>query len=378
VIYFDHNATTPLDEQVLEAMLPFYQRFYGNASSLHRLGRLSRGAIETAREQVAALVGTVPIQIAFTSGGTESNNMAISGLAKSLDVGAIAYGATEHPSVLEPVHALSRDGWRVRPIGVDADGLIEPQAFQKLVDPALRFVSLMLANNETGVIQDVAQFACELRNRGVLVHCDAVQAAGKMAIKFDELNVNLMSLSAHKIAGPKGVGALVMDKATQLKPLIHGGGQERGRRGGTENVAAIVGFGKACEMALSRQLDSAQRLLTLREQLEEGLDELGVADVFAREASRLPNTVQFGVPGIDGEMMVMELDRHGVAVSSGSACSSDGGEPSHVLMAMGIESGIAKTAVRVSLGLENTASDIVGFLDAMKRIVPDRGRTRRA
>ena len=375
MIYFDHNATTPLDEQVLEAMLPFLQRFYGNASSLHRLGRLSRGAVETAREQVAALVGAEPIQIVFTSGGTESNNLAINGLAKSLDSGAIAYGATEHPSVLEPVHELSCKGWRAYPLGVDSDGLIDPQAIADLADPVLRLVSLMLANNETGVIQDVAQFACDMRNRGILIHCDAVQAAGKMEIKFDELNVNLMSLSAHKLAGPKGVGALVMDKAIQLEPLIHGGGQERGLRGGTENVAAIVGFGKACELALSHGLDTGAHLTILRDRLEHGLDELGAVKVFARAARRLPNTVQFGVPGIDGEMMVMALDRLGFAVSSGSACSSEGGKPSHVLMAMGFEPSVAKSAVRVSLGADNSETDIDGFLNAMKRIVVDRGRS---
>lgn len=373
MIYFDHNATTPLEEEVLEVMLPFYQRFYGNASSLHRLGRLSRSALETAREQVAALVGVVPSQVVFCSGGTEANNMAVCGLARSLEVGAIAFAETEHPSVLEPIKSLSREGWRSVRFAVDHGGIIDAQSVLDMAVCDLRFASLMLANNETGVIQEIESLAGSLRDRGIRVHCDAVQAVGKIAVNFDAMNVDLMSISGHKIGGPKGIGALVMDKTIELEPFIHGGGQEKGLRGGTENVAAIVGFGKACELAQNQRLDCAERLLVLRNRLEKALDKLGVMNIFARESRRLPNTVQFGIAGIDGEMMVMELDRQGIAVSSGSACSSQGGEPSHVLVAMGVDPNTAKAAVRVSLGIQNTEADIEAFIGAMKRIVPERG-----
>lgn len=378
MIYFDHNATTPVDDQVLEAMLPFYKAFYGNASSLHRIGRLSRGAVETARGQVAALVSVSPSQVIFTSGGTEANNLAIRGLGGSLPMGSIAVGATEHPSVLEPLAALEDQGWRSHALKVDEDGVIDPASVATITDPDLRFASVMLANNETGVMQDVATLADRFRERGVLVHCDAVQGIGKVPVEFDGLNVNLMSLSGHKINGPKGVGALIVDKAVTLHPVIYGGGQERGLRGGTENVAAIVGLGKAAELALLGLDEAVKHLMKLRRRLECGLDALAPVRVFARDAVRLPNTVQFGLKGFDGEMMVMELDRRGVAVSSGSACSSGGNEPSHVLLAMGIEPDMAKSAVRVSLSKQNTVTEIDNFLDALQQIIPANGRRMQA
>jgi len=378
MIYFDHNATTPVDEQVLEAMLPFYKTFYGNASSLHRIGRLSRGAVETARAQVAALVGVSPSQVIFTSGGTEANNLAIRGSGGSLPRGSIAVGATEHPSVLEPLAALVNKGWRSNTLRVDDDGLIDPASIATITDPDLRFASVMLANNETGVVQDVATLADRFREQGILIHCDAVQGVGKIPVKFDTLKVNLLSLSGHKIYGPKGVGALIVDKSVALQPVLYGGGQERGLRGGTENVAAIVGIGKAAELALSGWDEAAKHLMKLRRRLECGLDALAPVRIFARDAVRLPNTVQFGIKGFDGEMIVMELDRRGVAVSSGSACSSEGNEPSHVLLAMGITPDLARSAVRISLGKQNTATDIDNFLEVLQRIIPAGGRRMQA
>jgi len=378
MIYFDHNATTPVDEQVLEAMLPFYKTFYGNASSLHRIGRLSRGAVETARAQVAALVGVSPSQVILTSGGTEANNLAIRGSGGSLPRGSIAVGATEHPSVLEPLAALVNKGWRSNTLRVDDDGLIDPASIATITDPDLRFASVMLANNETGVVQDVATLADRFREQGILIHCDAVQGVGKIPVKFDTLKVNLLSLSGHKIYGPKGVGALIVDKSVALQPVLYGGGQERGLRGGTENVAAIVGIGKAAELALSGWDEAAKHLMKLRRRLECGLDALAPVRIFARDAVRLPNTVQFGIKGFDGEMIVMELDRRGVAVSSGSACSSEGNEPSHVLLAMGITPDLARSAVRISLGKQNTATDIDNFLEVLQRIIPAGGRRMQA
>lgn len=364
MIYLDHNATAPLDPGARDAMLPYLGAFYGNPSSLHRLGRICRSAIDGARERVAALIGATPGEIIFVSGGTEANNLALKGLAAGMRPGVVAFGATEHPSVAESALSLEKTGWRTQTLPVDGDG--------RLLDgplPAdLRIASVMLANNETGTIQDIAPLAQSLRAQGVILHCDAVQAAGKIPVDFKALGVRLMTLSSHKIYGPKGVGALVVDPSVDLAPLLHGGGQERGLRGGTENVAAIVGFGKAAELALAELETRRARLSRLRERLEAGLDALPGAVIFARRAPRLPNTLQFAVAGIDGEALVMALDRRGIAVSSGSACAAGAGEPSPVLLAMGVDAETAKGAVRVSLGKDNEEADIDALLDALRTI----------
>jgi cysteine desulfurase len=366
MIYLDHNATTPLDERVLEAMLPYFRSFYGNASGLYRLGRLSRSAIDTAREQVAALVGAHPSEVIFTSGGTEANNLALKGLAFALPKGVILAGATEHPSVSEPLRFLKGQGWRVATLPVDRDGRPEI-AFPDTGD-APRFATLMLANNETGVIHDIAPIAERVRERGGFLHCDAVQAAGKIPVGFKTCGAHLLSLSAHKLYGPKGIGALIAERSVPLEPLLHGGGQEQGLRGGTENVAAIVGFGKAAELALSELEARRFRQMSLRRRLEAGLRTLPGLTIFAERAERLPNTVQFGLAGFDGETLVMNLDRQGFAVSSGSACASGGREPSPVLTAMGVDADTARSAIRVSLGQGTTEADIDRFLDALKKL----------
>jgi cysteine desulfurase len=362
--YFDHNATTPLDPRALDAMLPYLGALYGNPSSLHRLGRVSRSAVDAARERVAALLGAAPGEIVFVSGGTEANNLAIKGLAALMPPGVAAMGATEHPSVVAPMESLRNQGWQVETLPVDGDGRLLDE---KRCD-ALRFASVMLANNETGVIQDLASLAHRLIERGAILHCDAVQAAGKIPLNFKSLGVHLLTLSAHKLYGPKGVGALAADASIGLAPLLHGGGQEKGLRGGTENVAAIVGFGKAAELALAELEARRAHLLCLRERLEAGLDALPGAVIFARNAPRLPNTLQFALAGIDGETLVMALDRKGFAVSSGSACASGAGEPSPVLLAMGVAAQTAKGAVRVSLGKDNGEADIDAFLAALSDI----------
>ncbi len=369
MIYFDHNATTPLDERVLDAMTPYLGAFYGNPSSLYRMGRICRGAVDMAREQVAALVGAYPSEVVFTSGGTEANNLALKGFAFAREPGLIAAGATEHPSVSEPLEFLKASGWRAATIPADRNGVADLSFIESLPTGELRFATLMMANNETGVIQDIAPIAGWLRERGVVFHCDAVQAAGKIPVDFKASGVHVMSLSGHKIYGPKGVGALILDKSIAIEPLLHGGGQEQGLRGGTENVAAIVGFGKAAELALSELEDRRAQLLGLRKRLEAGLKTIPGAVVFAEGAERLPNTVQFGIAGYDGEALVMNLDRQGIAVSSGSACASGAGEPSPVLVAMGIEPEVAKSAVRVSFGKGNTEAEVDRFLDALKKLV---------
>lgn len=366
-IYFDHNATTPLDPRVLDAMLPYLSGPYGNASSVHRYGRAARDAIEAARVQVAALAGAEASEVTFTSGATESNNLALKGLAdgvpRAADAPRILYGGTEHPAVLEAAEALRGQGWPVETIAVDRSGVIDWPAFEaQLARGPVRLAALMLANNETGVIHDTARAAALVHARGGLLHVDAVQAAGKLAFDFGSSGADLMSLSAHKLYGPKGVGALLVKSHVGLATQLHGGGQERGLRGGTENLAAIVGFGAACALAAAEVEGRIARWTELKARLEAGLRRLPGITIFGDGVARLANTVQFGVEGWEGEALLMALDRKGIAVSSGSACASGTGEPSHVLLAMGWPRDIAFSAIRVSLGLASTEAEIDRFL----------------
>lgn len=366
--YFDHNATTPLDERVLEAMLPFLRADYGNASSRHDFGTRARKAVERAREQVAASVKVEPSQVVFVSGGTEANNLFIRGAAAYLKPGRAVISAIEHPCVMRPASDLARSGWTVRKLKVDADGLLDLQdAEAALAEPAA-LVSVMLANNETGVLQPVAEVASLARDAGAAMHSDAVQALGKVAIDFGQLGVQALSLSAHKIYGPKGAGALVVDKRLQLRPVIHGGGHERGLRSGTENVPAIVGFGAACELAMTRLDSLARHTAALRERLEGGLAREG-AIVFGQRAPRIPNTAYFAIENIDGETLVIELNKAGYAVASGSACSSTSTDPSATLLAMGVEPDLARGAVRISFGASNTEVQVDEFLAALSAVI---------
>lgn len=366
--YLDHNATTPLDERVLEAMLPFLREGFGNPSSLHGFGRVARNALDTARQQVADLVGAHPSQVVFTSGGTEANNAALKGVAERAATGHIAVSAVEHASVLGPAAALGRRGWRIDTLPVDGDGRVRRDAVAAALRPDTALVSVMAANNETGTLQDLPAVAEALRGHGVRLHTDAVQAAGKVALDFAASGAHLMSLSAHKLYGPKGVGALVVDKSLDWGPLLQGGDQERGRRAGTENVAAIAGFGRAAELA-RQELDRANaHLRGLRDRLEARLQEhLPEAVILGRDAERLPNTVMLALPGLDGETLLMGLDGQGFAVSSGAACGSAKNEPSHVLAAMGVPGELAQCSLRVSLGRGNSEDDVDAFVAALKR-----------
>ena len=366
--YFDHNATTPLDERVLDAMLPFMREQYGNASSRHDLGITARRAIDTAREQVSALVNVRPPQVVFTSGGTEANNLFIKGAAEILRPSQIAISAIEHPCVAKPAAALARKGWNVRKLAVTRDGVVDLHDVDAASQTPAGIVSVMLANNETGVIQPVTEVAECARAAKAWMHTDAVQALGKIAVDFEALNVHAMTLSAHKIYGPKGAGALIVDKRIELAPLIAGGGHEHGLRSGTENVPAIVGFGAACEIAASRLQELAPRLAALREGLERGLINMG-AVIFGANAPRLPNTSYFAFRGIHGETLVIELDKAGYAVGSGAACSSTDNAPSGTLLAMGVEADLARGAVRFSLGAANTAEQVDGFLQALAGVI---------
>ena len=369
--YLDHNATTPLDAGVLEAMLPYLKDRYGNPSSRHEYGRAARAAVDAARQQVAAAVGAHPTEVVFASGGSEANNLFIKGAAACLKPGTVAVSAIEHPCVREPALDLKRLGWDVREIAVDAEGCVAATDFAAALSQKPALVSVMLANNETGVLQDIPMLAAQARAAQAWFHTDAVQALGKVKVDFRALNaagVNALTISAHKIHGPKGAAALVLDKRIELKPLISGGGQERNLRSGTENVAAIVGFGAACALAVARLEADAVRLAALRERLEEGLAGMG-ATVFSRNAPRLPNTTFFALAGIDGETLVAQLDRAGFACASGSACSSVSPEPSHTLLAMGVAPDLAKGALRVSLGRANAEEDVARFLQALGETV---------
>lgn len=367
-VYLDHNATTPLDPVVLAGMLPWLERQFGNASSRHEYGRRARQAIDEARQRVAAAVNAHPTEVVFTSGGSESNNLFLKGAAASLKPGLLAVSAIEHPCVIRPARQLLRQGWQLREIAVDAAGRVKTDDFAEVLSAKPKLLSVMLANNETGVVQDVAALAASARGTGAWFHSDAVQALGKLAIDFRALNaagLQAMTLSAHKANGPKGAAALVLDKRVELQALIAGGGHERGLRSGTENVPAIVGFGIAAELAAQRVAEVQGHLRGLREQLESGLLALG-ARVFAVDAERLPNTSYFAFRDIDGETLVGKLDRAGFAVASGAACSSANPEPSHVLQAMGVAPEISRGAVRVSLGAGNTVSDIEQFINALR------------
>ncbi len=361
--YLDHNATTPLAAPVREAMLACMEGLPGNPSSTHQFGRARRALVDRAREQVAQLVGVQPAQVIFTSGGTESNNLALHAVTAGETPGRLAVSTIEHPSVLEKAQQLEAAGWRVDWLAVDAQCQVTAQALEAGIRPGTRLVSVMMANNETGALQDIAAIAERARAAGAIMHTDAVQAVGKLPVEFAATGAQLMSLSAHKIYGPQGVGALICDKALELTPMQYGGGQERGMRAGTENVAAIVGFGVAAELAVQRLAEDSARMRALREALERGLARFPQVTVFAQQAPRLPNTVQLAVAGIDGETLLMQLDRAGIAVSSGSACSSGKDEPSHVLLAMGIDAEVARGAIRVSLGRETTQQDIDALLD---------------
>ncbi len=368
-VYFDHNATTPLDARVLEAMLPFLSERYGNASSRHDYGRLARQAVDTARQQVAAACGAHPTEIVLTSGGSEANNLFLKGAAASLgiqDASLVAISAVEHPCVREPARDLQRQGWRMHEIAVDIEGRIDEDDYSKTMAQRPQLVSVMLANNETGVLQALPVLSAQARSAGAWFHTDAVQALGKVAVDFRALNeagVHAMTLSAHKIGGPQGAAALVLDKRVELRPLISGGGQERGLRSGTENVAAIVGFGHAC-MLVAERLAQMETLRLLRDKLEEGLQAMG-ACIFGADAERLPNTSYFSFHELDGETLVGKLDRAGFAVASGAACSSAQPEPSHVLRAMNVAPELARGAVRVSLGVGNSRQQIDDFLAAL-------------
>ncbi len=362
-IYLDHHATTPCDARVVEAMLPYFSHVFGNASSLnHRFGQEANEAVQQARLQVAQMIGAEPKEILFTSGGTESNNLALKGAARmNLRHGnRVITLATEHRAVLDPCRRLQREGFDVEFLGVDSLGLADVQQVEDALTPATILVSVMLANNEIGVIQPLAALGKLCKSRGILLHTDATQAVGKIPVDVNELGVDLLSLSGHKIYGPKGIGALYMrsrNPAVRLEPLFDGGGHERGMRSGTLPVPLIVGLGKACAIAAQEMPRESERLLGLRERLWEGLSEQveGVS-LNGHPEQRLPGNLNVSFADVHGEALLMALKD--VAVSSGSACTSASVEPSYVLRALGVDDDLAHASIRFGLGRGTSAEEV--------------------
>jgi cysteine desulfurase len=371
MIYLDHNATTPVDPRVFEAMKPYLTDRWGNPSSIYRAGQDVRKAVEDAREQIARLIGAEPREVVFTSGGTESDNTAIKGVALNRGKGHVITSTVEHPAVLKVVEWLEKQGFAATYVTVGSDGVIDPGDVKKAMRRDTIAVSIMHANNEVGTIQPIAEIAAIAHEKGAVFHTDAVQTMGKIAVDVKKMGIDLLSVSAHKIYGPKGVGILYVKKGTRFDPCVHGGHQEWGRRGGTENVAGIVGMGKALEIAWAEMEQEERRIKGLRDRLEAGLGE-HIPDVIfnGHREKRLFNTASVCIKYVEGEAMLLNLDmRHGIAASSGSACTSGSLEPSHVLLAMGIPAEIAHGSLRLSLGRGTTGDDIDKVIEALPPIV---------
>ncbi|MFL5800598.1 MAG: cysteine desulfurase NifS [Roseiflexaceae bacterium] len=373
-IYLDHAATTPVDERVLAAMLPFFSERFGNPSSIHRLGRAALEALDEARETVAAILGASRKEIIFTGGGSEADNLAIKGVAlarREAGKGAhIITSAIEHHAVLHVVEQLAAFGFESTLLPVDCDGLVSPDDLRAAIRPDTVLASIMYANNEIGTVQPLAELGAICHERGVLLHTDAVQAAGSLALDVDELNVDLLTLAAHKFYGPKGVGALYVRRGVPLLPLINGGGQERRRRAGTENIAGIVGMAAALRLAEERRPSYVEHCAALRDRLIAGI-RARIPDAYlnGHPTRRLPNNANLAFDGVEGESVLLLLDQQGIAASSGSACTSGALEASHVLLALGLPHERAIGTVRFTAGKDTTAEEIDYVLDVLPQLI---------
>lgn len=383
-VYLDHAAGTPVRPEVLEAMLPFFGPRFGNPSSVHKWGRDARTALDEARERVAHALGASPDEICFTSGGTEADNLAILGAWRARrDSGrnAIVTTPIEHKAVLESVHAAAHEGAEERMCAMAPHGVVDVASFESLANASAAIASVMWVNNEIGTVQPVAQLAARAKAAGVLFHTDAVQALGKIEIDAKSVPFDMLSVSGHKIGAPKGVGAMFIRRGTVIEPLFHGGSQDRGRRPGTENVASVIGFARAAELAVSERDEECTRLTALRDQLESAiLARVPDAVIHGRGAAkRAPHIVNVSVPGVDSESMLMALDLRGIGCSAGSACQSGSVEPSHVLSAIGVEPDLASSAIRMSLGSLSNEAAIARVADVFPALVDKaRGMARRA
>jgi cysteine desulfurase len=371
-VYLDHNATTPVHPEVFEAMKPFFQNQFGNSSSIHWAGREVRKYVEEAREKVAELLHASPAEIIFTGCGTESDNMAIKGVAYTWREKGnhIITTQVEHHAVLHTCQFMEKMGYEVTYLPVDNYGLIDLELLRRSIRPQTILVSIMFANNETGTIFPIKEIGEITRAKGVIFHTDAIQAVGKIPVDLQHLPVDILSLSGHKLNAPKGIGAQFIRRGLKLSPLIHGGGQEYGLRAGTENVPYIVGLGKACEIARRDFDQRINHLQNLRDRLEQGIKaRIPQVVLNGHPTQRLPNTLNMSFLDVEGESLLLNLDLEGIAVSSGSACTSGSVEPSHVLLAMGIPPEIAQSAIRFSLGWSNTEAEIDYVLEVLPRLV---------
>jgi cysteine desulfurase len=372
-VYLDHAATTPVREEVFEAMKPFYGPRFGNPSSTHRWGREARAALDEARERVGRCLGARPDEICFTSGGTEGDNLAILGAWRALKAKgrkAVLTTPIEHKAILGAVHQAAREGAQERFLRMTGDGVVDMKSFDDLMDDAVAVCSTMWVNNEIGTIQPVPEMATRAKERGAFFHTDAVQAFGKVSIDAQNQQFDFLTISGHKIGAPKGIGALFIRRGTSIEPLMHGGTQDRGRRPGTENVAAAVGLARAAELTLAECEANCARLRSLRDRLEAGiLERVPDAVVHGRGAERAPHILNLSVPGTDSESLLMALDLRGIAASGGSACQSGSIDPSHVLSAIGVRPDIANAAVRMSLGSLTTDHSIDRVLEVFPALV---------
>ena len=372
MIYMDHSATSPVDPEVFETMKPYFINSFGNASTLYSLGREGKIAMESARKEVASIIGAESKEVIFTSGGTESDNIAILGTVyKQRKKGNhIITSDIEHPAVDETCRYLEKNGFTVTYLPVYEDGIVKVSDLENAITDDTILITIMHANNEIGTIQPIAEIGAVAKEKSIIFHTDAVQTVGKIPVDVKELNVDLLSLSSHKLYGPKGVGALYVRKGVRLEPIMHGGGHERGIRPGTENVPGIVGLGKACTIAKENLENDAKLLTTLRERLIVGvLEQNEDSYLNGHRTKRLPNNANFRFTGIEGESLILHLDSKGIAASTGSACSSTKLEPSHVLMAIGLKEVEAHGSLRISLGHENTEEDIDYAVTAITDVV---------
>ncbi|MCL5102817.1 MAG: cysteine desulfurase NifS [Armatimonadetes bacterium] len=372
IIYLDHAATTPIDDEVLEAMLPYLKDKFGSASTLYSIGREAREAVEEARISVAQLIGAQPEEIYFTSGGSESDNWAVFGVAaaKAKKGKHIITSKIEHHAILEPCHTLEKQGYSVTILDVDANGFVDPGQLASSITDETILITIMHANNEIGTIEPVEEIGRIAREKGIHFHADTVQTAGHIPVNVDDMNCDSLAISAHKLYGPKGVGAMYIRKGSRVERLMRGGGQENNKRAGTHNVPGIVGLGKAAELALKRMPDEAEHTTRLRDTLITGI-ESRIKDIKINgdRTKRLPNNVNFSFEGVEGESMILLMDMNGICVSSGSACTSGSLDPSHVLMALGLRHEQAHGSLRMTLGKDNTMAHIERVLDTLPGIV---------
>jgi cysteine desulfurase len=373
-IYLDYAATTPVDPLVREAMLPYLGEYFGNPSSVHSCGQKARSGIEKARSQVANLIGARPEEIVFTSGGTEADNMALEGVAYALKTRGnhIITSSIEHHAVLECCHFLESQGFKVTYLPVGRNGRVNPDDFEKAIQPGTILISIMLANNEVGTIEPLEEIVSVAKKHGIYCHTDAVQAAGNIPVDVNALGVDLLSMSAHKLYGPKGVGALYIRQGTKLVPFLHGGGQERGRRASTENLSGIAGFGKAAELAQARMADEVKRVTALRDRLYEGIiNQITGIQLNGDPVNRLPGNLNVSVGGAAGEAMLLKLDVAGICVSTGSACNSENPDPSHVLRALGLTIPQADNSLRLTLGKPTTRQEVDTAVKTLADVVAE-------